>query len=100
MSEWFVYVSDVPNSKRTIYLDEHMNRLPPFIKNGSIVCGGALLDDEGNMCGSHIQFSKKLTKDEVMKILNDDAFARNGVWDMKTLIIRKIHCVVRSALEE
>ncbi|CCH60384.1 hypothetical protein TBLA_0C05870 [Henningerozyma blattae CBS 6284] len=94
MTEWYVTIKDIPNSDRTPVLKEHMDRLPILINAGVLSCGGALLDDNGNMIGSHFEL-KVETKEEAMKLINEDPFVKGGVWDMNSIQIRKFYCVHR-----
>jgi len=100
MQEWCVIVYDKPGTDRMSVFDQHVNGLPETIKNGSMITGGQINDDSDprKPIGSNLTIRAE-TKEDVIKILKNDAFYKNGIWDVENAIIHHLYCVYREGLE-
>lgn len=100
MNEWSVIVYDKPDKDRMTVFEEHVKGLPEFVKNRSMITGGQISDDSDprKPIGSNFIIRAE-TKEDVINILKNDAFYKNGIWDMENIIIHHLFCVYREGLE-
>lgn len=72
---------DAPNvlQRRLAARAEHMQNIHTMKKSGSIIDGGAILDDDRNMIGSVVlcEFPDRETLDTYLK---SEVYAREGIW--------------------
>lgn len=89
--EWNVIVFDKPNADRLPFRTEHLNKIPHDVNAGIIKSVGAIYHDveKTKFAGSayHILAS---SKEEVIEFLKGDAFYKNGVWDINSVIAHPI----------
>lgn len=101
MPEWCVIVYDKPGSDRSKCRTEHLAGIPPLVESGQITCAGAIYhepetaDDQPKFAGSHLQIVAE-TREEALKVIHNDIFAREGIWDLKSIIIYRFGCATRS----
>lgn len=92
--EWLLVIPDKPNalSTRVSMRDKHLAGLKPLVQSGKALFGGALLEEhppEGapwKFKGSAVLLTAE-TEAEVRKVLENDTYAKNGVWDLENLQI-------------
>lgn len=99
MVEWCVIVYDKPGADRGPYRPTHLAGIPPLVEQGKLVNAGAIYHDlvdgkPANFAGSNLTVVAD-TKEEVLEILNNDIFAKEGVWDMSTVKIFPFGCAAR-----
>ncbi|NTH16586.1 hypothetical protein G6L99_31210 [Agrobacterium rhizogenes] len=76
--------------KRLAARERHMERVHAMKADGTIIDGGALLDDEGRMVGSVVlcEFPDKAALDTYMQ---SEIYFRDGVWkDIEILPFRRV----------
>ncbi|CAN7554890.1 YciI family protein [Devosia sp. LjRoot3] len=76
--------------KRLANRDEHLEKIHAMKAEGTIVDGGAMLDEAGNMVGSIVlcEFPDKSGLDAYMA---DEVYAREGVWgDIEIVPFRRV----------
>lgn len=103
--EWLCQVPDKSNAlqNRLAARPEHLKDLKPRIDSGVVVFGGATLSEqpagEGTpaMNGS-VLLIKADTKEEVLQILKNDPYTKNGAWDVENATITPFKSAVRTAL--
>jgi uncharacterized protein len=57
----------------------HLEKISHMKKRGKFLCGGAILDDSGNMIGSMILYDVEKRAD-LDKLLIDEPYIYNKVW--------------------
>lgn len=100
MNEWCVIINDKEGSDRAPYRTEHIGNIPVQVDAGKLVCAGAIYREKNGqsvLAGSHLQIRAE-TEQEAIDFVKADVFAREGVWDMNSLIIYRLGCVVRKEL--
>ncbi len=81
--QFVILAKDVPGEdtlrRRGNARTEHMEGIRVLKQSGQIIDGGALLDDDGNMCGSLIlcDFPDRAALDAY---LDSEIFKREGIW--------------------
>ncbi|KIX10684.1 uncharacterized protein Z518_01768 [Rhinocladiella mackenziei CBS 650.93] len=86
--EWLVHIPDLPNTvaRRLAVRQQHLDELEPFIKDGTVVFGGATLSKHPNkhekldLTGS-LMVVKADSEEKLMEFLKRDIYSRNGNWD-------------------
>lgn len=76
--------------KRRAVRDEHLERIHAMKAEGTIVDGGAILDEAGNMAGSIVlcDFPDRAALDAY---LESEIYARKGVWkDIEILPFKRV----------
>lgn len=98
-NEWCVVVYDKPGTDRMSVFDQHVKSLPNVIEGGIMITGGQINDDSDprKPIGSSLTIRAK-TKEDVIKILKNDAFYKNGIWDVDNALIYHLYCVYREEL--
>lgn len=94
MVEWCAIIYDKKGSDRSQFRAQHLVGIPPLVEQGKFVCAGAIYNDDGSFAGSHLQIVAD-SKDEALSIINADIFAKEGIWDLDSLIIYNFGCAVR-----
>ncbi|KAK3680620.1 hypothetical protein B0T22DRAFT_445638 [Podospora appendiculata] len=102
--EWLVVVPDFPGAlaKRIEARPVHFAGLKPAMESGLYKMGGAVLDevpadDEPTslkMSGSTIIIVAE-SKEEILKVLRDDVYAKSGVWDVDNAQMWPLKCAFR-----
>jgi uncharacterized protein YciI len=102
--EWLVVIPDKPGAlaKRLEVRPQHFAALKTNIENGCFQMGGAILDevpvdDEPSsmkMSGSTIVMVAS-SRDEVVNLLREDVYAKNGVWDVDNVQMWPLKCAFR-----
>lgn len=59
---------------------EHLEKIAVVKKAGQFLCGGAILNDEGNMIGSMILYEAE-NRLELDKMLENEPYIYNKVWE-------------------
>lgn len=80
MQEYLVIVPDkANNSARAQIRDEHLKAIKPLVEKGVVTMGGATLGEDGEMNGSALTIVAD-SRDDVMRILENDVYAKKGAW--------------------
>jgi len=58
---------------------EHLEKIAVVKRSGQFLCGGAILNDEGNMIGSMILYEAENRK-ALDKLLENEPYVYNKVW--------------------
>lgn len=58
----------------------HLDGVRPLAEEGRLQVGGAFLDEQGVMRGSMLLLEAE-DEDEVRRLLDDDVYSREGVWE-------------------
>ena len=66
-------------ARRQAVRPHHLDRIQPLVDAGSILTGGAILDDDGNMHGS-VLLVEFPSRDELDAWLDNDPYMTGGVW--------------------
>lgn len=81
---FMIIAKDAPTAgaleRRLAARQEHMQGLRTRKLDGSIVDGGAILDDEGRMCGSAV-FCEFDSRAALERYLEEEIYARAGIWE-------------------
>ena len=92
--QFVILAKDVPGEdtlrRRGNARTEHMEGIRELKRSGRMIDGGALIDDEGNMCGSLIlcEFPDRAALDTY---LDSEIFKREGIWgEIEVLPFRRI----------
>jgi uncharacterized protein len=67
-------------ARRQAVRPTHLEAIRPFVEQGNIALGGAILDDEGTMIGS-VLIVEFPTRQEMNAWLSADPYVTNGVWN-------------------
>ena len=70
---------DAPERRRGVR-PTHLASIQPLVDAGTILVGGAILDDDGTMRGSVLLVDFP-TRDELDAWLREDPYVTGGVWD-------------------
>ncbi|SMN19471.1 similar to Meyerozyma guilliermondii PGUG_01654 hypothetical protein [Maudiozyma saulgeensis] len=94
LSDWSVIVYDKPGVDRTEAYDKHVKALPAIIDLGLVVFGGQINDDSNprKPIGSSLTIRAE-TKEDAIKLLKQDVFYKEGIWDVDNAIIHHFNCV-------
>ncbi|PYI23992.1 hypothetical protein BO99DRAFT_398572, partial [Aspergillus violaceofuscus CBS 115571] len=103
--EWLCILPDKPNvlDLRLQVRPTHYAELKPLIEAGKMVVGGAMVDahpEEGKLLsfkGSMIVVTGE-TVEEVHELINNDIYAKSGVWDLEKAQIIPYISAVREPL--
>lgn len=103
--EWLCQIPDKPNAlqKRLKARPAHLENLNPRIQAGQVVFGGAMLSEQPavdgtpDMVGS-VMLIKASSRDEVVELLKNDEYTKQGAWDIEKATITPFKCAVRTAL--
>jgi len=103
--EWLVQVPDKPNAlqNRLKARPFHLENLKPRIDAGQVVFGGAMLSEQPavdgtpDMIGS-VMLIKANTREEIMDLLKNDEYTKQGAWDVEKASITPFKCAVRTAM--
>ncbi len=68
--------------------EKHLAYARELYKNGTLIKGGAFLNEEGQMIGSTVLYQAE-SAEELQKVIDNDPYMTNGVWvDIKIKPIR------------
>ncbi len=59
---------------------EHLEKIGHVKETGKFLCGGAILNDDGNMIGSMILY-EVADRAELDRLLHDEPYINNKVWE-------------------
>ena len=66
-------------NRRLAVREDHIEGAKKMKEEGTLIKGGAILDDEGNMAGS-VAFVEFETRDDLDHWLKTDPYVTGGVW--------------------
>ncbi|WP_417421255.1 YciI family protein [Halomonas sp.] len=76
--------------KRLAARNTHMQGIKTHKLAGSILDGGAILNDEGQMCGSAV-FCEFESRDALNRYLEEEVYMREGVWhDIQIYPVKRV----------
>ncbi|KAL1917245.1 uncharacterized protein VTP21DRAFT_4901 [Calcarisporiella thermophila] len=86
--QFLVFVYDYPNNfdRRQEVRPRHLERARDYRKDGFLITGGALLDEQNRMIGSSLIVASD-TQEEAKKVLLQDPYTVDKVWDPETMKI-------------
>ena len=100
MTEWCAIIYDKKGSDRSKFRPQHLAAIPAEVAKGNLVCAGAIFNEpttpggERTFAGSHLQIVAD-TKEDALKVIHNDIFAKEGIWDLENIIIYQFGCAVR-----
>jgi len=104
--EWLVILPDHPDSlsTRQQVRPEHLAGIKPLADAGTILFGGAFFENpppvgEAPHVKGTVLLAYAESKDEVLELLKQDAYTKNGVWDWQKVQIYAFKTALRRALE-
>ncbi len=83
------YTDDQALDRRMAARDAHMTGVEAMYKSGNFLFAGAMLNEEGQMCGSTI-FAQFESRTDVDAWLKEEAYVKGKVWDRIEVIACKI----------
>jgi len=100
-----VMLPDHENSlqKRLAVRAKHLEKLTPHVKSGDVTFGGATLSDhpkegeQADMTGSAMLI-KADSEEAVRAWINNDEYAKGGVWNVDKIQIIPFKCAIRTAM--
>ncbi|KAK0720905.1 hypothetical protein B0H67DRAFT_484616 [Lasiosphaeris hirsuta] len=102
--EFLVVIPDFPGvlQKRIEARNAHLSGLKPAVESGLYQMGGAILEDVPvddspsslKMTGSTVVITAE-SKEEILKTLRNDIYAKSGVWDVDNAQIWPLKCAFR-----
>lgn len=87
--EWLVLIYDKqPINPRLAFRAEHLRKVPEKVEAGQITSCGPIFEDESKtrFLGSSFTISAE-SKPEVLRILQNDIYTKEGVWDFNKVVI-------------
>ncbi|OOF98972.1 hypothetical protein ASPCADRAFT_204664 [Aspergillus carbonarius ITEM 5010] len=105
--EWLCILPDKPDALelRKQVRPTHMAGVGPLVQAGKLVAGGAMLGshpEEGqdlSFKGSMLIYTAE-TVEEVRQLVEDDIYAKSGVWDMEKALVVPYLSAVREPLKK
>jgi uncharacterized protein YciI len=91
MPQFVVIAKDQPGAleRRMATRPEHLEKIAAAAERGEEIIGGALLDDNGEMCGSMLVFDVE-SRARVDELIAADPFTRDQVWGEVNVMPLKI----------
>jgi len=88
---FLVLIDDHPGSsdQRNAIRENHINYQQGFVKDGTLVVGGAVLDDENAVIGS-AALLRCQSRADVKRWFKEDPYFKSGVWKAIKMIPLKI----------
>lgn len=81
---FLILAHDAPDdgapARRAAVRERHLQEVRPLVESGRLQVGGAFLDEEGTMRGSMLLLEAE-NEAEARRTLENDVYARQGVWD-------------------
>lgn len=102
MVEWLAIVYDNPGVSRAATRAQHLAGIPASVASGKVVSAGAIFNEvpkEGvapNFAGSALSIIAD-SKEEVLEILSQDVYAKEGIWDLNNVLIYPTGVAYRKA---
>lgn len=94
--EYNVIVWDKPGTDRSKVRPQHVADIPASLNSGIVTSVGALWKDDARtqFAGSNLHLVAE-NREEIMEFLAKDVYAREGIWDLETVIINPIGVAAR-----
>lgn len=101
MPQFVVIAKDQPGAleRRMATRPEHLAKVAEAAERGEEIVGGAMLDDNGEMCGSILVFDVE-NRERVDELISADPFTRDNVWGEITVMPYKIAPVFAHLLKK
>lgn len=101
MPQFVVIAKDQPGAleRRIATRSEHLEKVAKAAERGEEILGGAMLDDNGEMCGSILFFDVE-NRERVDELIAADPFTRDNVWGEITVMPYKIAPVFAHLLKK
>ena len=104
--DWLIQIPIKPENLAELpkNLQPHVQHLQQQVKDGKIVFGGPTLaaqptgPEDMPKPTSSVYLIKAETEQEVYDIVNGNAFAKAGVWDVEKSVITPFRCTVRQPM--
>lgn len=87
--EWLVIIYDKqPVNLRLAFRAEHLSKIPGKIQQGNITSCGPIFEDETKekFLGSSFTILAE-SRPEVLRVLQNDVYTKEGVWDFNNVVI-------------
>ncbi|KAI0845067.1 hypothetical protein F5Y00DRAFT_265918 [Daldinia vernicosa] len=106
LNEFLVLLHDKPGmlQTRSNNVQAHIAHLKSLVESGTVVMSGPTLSAHPKTAGEDLAINgssvvvRANSEEEVRALINDDVYAKIGVWDLEKTTIIPIKCVVRKPL--
>ncbi|KAI1393299.1 uncharacterized protein F4822DRAFT_7456 [Hypoxylon trugodes] len=106
LNDFIVQIHDKPGvlATRTENVQAHLARMKGLVEAGTIVMSGPTLTthpkppDKGLDINGSVWLVRANLEDEVRSLVDDDVYAKLGVWDLDNVVITPFKCAVRKPL--
>lgn len=91
MPQFVVIAKDQPDAleRRMAAREEHLAKVSQAAERGEEIIGGAMVDDEGKMCGSVMVFDVA-SRERLDELIANDAYTKQQVWGEVTVMSYKM----------
>lgn len=98
--EWNVIVYDKPNTDRSQFRPQHVADIPAAVDAGIVSSAGAIYKDveKKQFAGSAFHLFAE-SREEILDFLKKDIYAREGIWDLDSVVANPVGIAVRLAKE-
>lgn len=101
MPQFVVIIKDQQGAldRRLATRPEHLAKVAEAAERGEEILGGALIDEDGAMCGSMLVFDVE-NRERVDELIASDPFTRDNVWGEVTVMPFKVAPVFAHLLKK
>lgn len=98
--EWNVIVYDKPGTDRTQFRPQHVAAIPATVDAGIVTSAGAIYKDASKkeFAGSAFHLFAE-NREEIIDFLKQDVYAKEGIWDLDSVVANPLGLAVRVAKE-
>ncbi|KAI1653212.1 hypothetical protein F4813DRAFT_276330 [Daldinia decipiens] len=106
LNDFLVILQDKPGMLQTRLsnVQAHIDHLKGLVESGTVVMSGPTLSSHPKTAGEDLAVNgssvlvRANSEEEVRAFINDDVYAKVGVWDLEKTTIIPIKCMVRKPL--
>ncbi|KAI1644287.1 hypothetical protein F4815DRAFT_453057 [Daldinia loculata] len=106
LNDFLVLLQDKPGMLQTRLnnVQAHIAHLKSLVESGTVVMSGPTLSSHPKTAGEELAVTgssvlvRANSEEEVRAFINDDVYAKIGVWDLEKITIVPMKCVVRKPL--
>lgn len=97
-TEWNVIVYDKPGADRSKHRPSHLAAIPETVTSGIVKSVGAIYHDveKTKFAGSAYHLMAD-SREDIIEFLKKDIFAKEGIWDLDTVVAYPIGIACRVA---